>query len=63
MQSNGEGAKQSVKHFHIHVLPRKLSDDLKLNWELNRAILKPSLRVRIGFVLIFKSLRSLRTGR
>lgn len=29
VQANGEGAKQSVKHFHIHVLPRKLSDDLK----------------------------------
>src|SRR5215831_19345408 len=26
VQANGEGAKQSVKHFHIHVLPRKLGD-------------------------------------
>ena len=35
VQSNGEGAKQSVNHFHIHVLPRKLGDDLKLDWGLN----------------------------
>ena len=34
VQANGEGAKQSVKHFHIHVLPRKLGDDLKLNWDI-----------------------------
>ena len=32
VQANGEGAKQSVKHFHIHVLPRKLGDNLKLDW-------------------------------
>jgi histidine triad (HIT) family protein len=32
VQANGEGAQQSVKHFHIHVLPRKLGDELKLNW-------------------------------
>jgi histidine triad (HIT) family protein len=30
VQANGPGAKQSVKHFHIHVLPRKLGDRLKL---------------------------------
>jgi histidine triad (HIT) family protein len=32
VQANGPAAHQSVKHFHIHVLPRKLRDDLKLNW-------------------------------
>jgi histidine triad (HIT) family protein len=32
IQANGPGARQSVKHFHIHVLPRKLGDGLKLNW-------------------------------
>jgi histidine triad (HIT) family protein len=32
VQANGPGAHQSVKHFHIHVLPRKLGDGLKLNW-------------------------------
>ena len=43
VQENGEGAKQSVKHFHIHVLPRKLGDDLKLDWGL-----KPGNREAIG---------------
>ena len=32
VQANGPGAHQSVKRFHIHVLPRKLGDGLKLNW-------------------------------
>ncbi|HEV2299973.1 MAG TPA: HIT domain-containing protein [Stellaceae bacterium] len=32
VQANGEAAQQSVKHFHIHVLPRKLGDELKLDW-------------------------------
>lgn len=35
IQSNGRGAAQSVMHFHIHVLPRKLGDELKINWGLN----------------------------
>lgn len=34
IQCNGEGAAQSVEHFHMHVLPRKLGDDLKLNWRI-----------------------------
>lgn len=34
VQSNGKGAAQSVPHFHIHVLPRRLGDDLRLNWQL-----------------------------
>jgi histidine triad (HIT) family protein len=32
VQANGPGAHQSVKHFHVHVLPRKPGDGLKLNW-------------------------------
>jgi histidine triad (HIT) family protein len=32
VQANGEGAQQSVKHFHSHVLPRKLGHELKLDW-------------------------------
>ena len=32
VQANGEGAQQSVKHLHIHVLPRKLGDQLALDW-------------------------------
>ncbi|MDJ0957991.1 MAG: HIT family protein [Arenicellales bacterium] len=34
VQCNGEGAAQSVQHFHMHVLPRKSGDELKLNWGL-----------------------------
>ena len=34
IQCNGEGAAQSVLHFHMHVLPRKSGDDLRLNWGL-----------------------------
>ena len=32
VQANGPGARQTVDHFHVHVLPRKLSDQLLLNW-------------------------------
>jgi histidine triad (HIT) family protein len=32
VQANGPGAQQSVRHFHVHVLPRKRGDRLKLNW-------------------------------
>jgi histidine triad (HIT) family protein len=34
LQANGPGAAQSVPHFHIHVIPRRLGDDLKMNWQL-----------------------------
>ena len=34
VQCNGEGAAQSVGHFHMHVLPRRVGDDLSLNWGL-----------------------------
>ena len=34
IQSNGPAAAQSVMHFHIHVLPRRLGDELKMNWPL-----------------------------
>ncbi len=34
VQANGKGAAQSVLHFHMHVLPRRLGDELKLNWGL-----------------------------
>jgi histidine triad (HIT) family protein len=34
LQCNGPAAAQSVLHFHMHVLPRRNGDDLKLNWGL-----------------------------
>lgn len=34
VQCNGPAAGQSVFHFHMHVLPRREGDDLKLNWGL-----------------------------
>ena len=34
VQCNGEGAAQSVLHFHMHVLPRSNGDELRLNWGL-----------------------------
>ena len=34
IQANGPGAAQSVMHFHIHILPRRLGDELKINWGL-----------------------------
>lgn len=35
VQANGPGAAQSVGHFHIHVLPRRLDDGLPMNWLLS----------------------------
>ena len=32
VQANGRGANQTVDHFHVHILPRKLGDRLPLNW-------------------------------
>ena len=32
LQANGPGAAQSVFHFHVHVLPRRTGDELKMNW-------------------------------
>ena len=34
VQCNGEAAGQSVFHFHVHVLPRREGDELKMNWGL-----------------------------
>ena len=33
IQANGPGAGQSVPHLHIHILPRRADDGLKINWE------------------------------
>ena len=35
VQCNGPAAGQSVFHLHMHVLPRRDGDDLKMNWGLN----------------------------
>ena len=54
IQANGPGAAQSVPHFHIHVLPRRLGDELKINWGLkpgNRAALATlaeKIKAKIG---------------
>ncbi|MFQ6024243.1 MAG: HIT family protein [Acidiferrobacterales bacterium] len=34
VQANGKGAAQSIFHFHMHILPRKIGDELKMNWGL-----------------------------
>ena len=34
MQCNGEAAGQSVFHFHMHLIPRDMGDDLKMNWDI-----------------------------
>ncbi|MBE9557170.1 MAG: HIT family protein [Proteobacteria bacterium] len=34
LQCNGSAAKQSVMHFHMHVIPRHIEDGLTMNWEL-----------------------------
>ncbi len=33
-QCNGEAAGQSVFHFHMHLIPREMDDDMKMNWEI-----------------------------
>jgi len=32
VQCNGPAAAQTVMHFHMHVLPRRTRDELKMNW-------------------------------
>ncbi|NQV83787.1 MAG: HIT family protein [Rhodospirillales bacterium] len=34
LQANGPGAKQSVFHLHVHVVPRAHDDGLTMNWDL-----------------------------
>nr|WP_306307342.1 HIT family protein [Cellulosilyticum ruminicola] len=35
VQNNGEAACQSVHHFHLHLVPRKMNDGLQLNKSSN----------------------------
>ncbi len=50
VQANGEGAGQSVFHFHIHILPRRIGDDLALNWGIEpgdvKAVEEAAERIR-----------------
>jgi len=32
LQANGPGAAQSVRHFHLHIIPRALTRNPPLNW-------------------------------
>ena len=34
MQCNGEAAAQSVQHFHMHVIARRIDDGLNMNWPI-----------------------------
>ena len=43
LQANGPAAAQSVAHFHIHILPRRHNDGLKLNWSSS-----PDFSRRVG---------------
>ncbi len=40
VQANGPAAAQSVPHFHVHVLPRRLNDGASLNWGLKPGDMK-----------------------
>ncbi len=40
VQCNGDAAGQSVYHFHMHVLPRAVGDELKMNWSIRPGDMK-----------------------
>ena len=33
VQNNGEAAGQTVRHFHLHLIPRYNNDGQKIQWE------------------------------
>ncbi|MCW5731875.1 MAG: HIT family protein [Alphaproteobacteria bacterium] len=54
LQANGRAAAQSVPHFHIHVVPRRMNDGASLNWTPRPGDMKAigqlaeRIRARIG---------------
>ncbi len=36
VQNNGEAAGQTVKHFHLHLIPRYIDDGQHINWNPGR---------------------------
>ena len=51
VQANGPAAGQSVSHLHLHIMPRRVGDDVALNWET-----KPGDRAEIE--AIYKKLKA-----
>ena len=49
VQCNGPAAGQSVYHFHMHVLPRRDGDQLKMNWGIEAGDMRAieALAIRI----------------
>jgi histidine triad (HIT) family protein len=52
VQANGELAGQTVPHVHVHVLPRRTSDDLLLNWDRDRTDQNKADSTRIAEIAI-----------
>ena len=48
VQANGPGAKQSVFHLHVHVIPRSMDDGLTMNWELEPGDMDEIGQLRVG---------------
>ena len=36
LQNNGQGANQTVNHFHMHVIPRYFNDTVEIKWVNNK---------------------------
>lgn len=38
VQNNGETAGQTVKHFHVHLIPRYENDNQRISWENGQSV-------------------------